>query len=532
MATVKISALPAATAPFALTDLAVVVKGGVTSKVNPHVFGDLGGTTATATISAGALNLSAVVAGTVRVTLNANVTSITLPSGLAGTRRDLVIEMTQDATGGRTVSGWPSVAIQGGSTTMPPVFSAASSVTVFHLTNVDNGGWRLVGMLGGTLTGALNGAVPVSLASAATVNIGAAAANTVNITGTTGITAFDSIAAGAARRLVFAGALTLTHNATSLILPTGANITTAAGDVAEFESLGGGNWKCVDYLRADGTAIALPGTVVLTSTDQSIGGVKTFTGAVLRMQSNTPGVWMDEADGSFGVYAVLDGGVLQIQRRASGFGAFQATIASINGAAPSSSFAIASDGAVSLSGVYGTTTANAANVNVASSGLLARSTSSTKYKTEIEQMEPQYAESALALEPIWYRSLCPGDRSDWSWWGFSAEQAAQVDPRLVHWRTHERVVEAIEKPAVDDNGNPITDADGVTVVEYKEVIRFVELQEPEPEGVAYERLVVHHTLLLKQHHDKIRQQQGRLDEQDQLIADLSRRLKALETPNG
>lgn len=95
-----------------------------------------------------------------------------------------------------------------------------------------------------------------TLASAATVNIGAASGNYIHITGTTTITAFDSITAGVERLLVFDGALTLTHNGTSLILPTGANITTAAGDVALFESEGSGNWRCVIYQRKDGTSLA------------------------------------------------------------------------------------------------------------------------------------------------------------------------------------------------------------------------------------------------------------------------------------
>jgi len=115
-------------------------------------------------------------------------------------------------------------------------------------------GYR-VPYIGGTLTQALNHAPSVSLASAATVAIGAAAANAITITGTTTITAFDSIADGAVRVLTFAGALTLTHNATSLILPGGANITTAAGDVAVMLSLGSGNWRCIAYQRADGTAV-------------------------------------------------------------------------------------------------------------------------------------------------------------------------------------------------------------------------------------------------------------------------------------
>lgn len=66
-----------------------------------------------------------------------------------------------------------------------------------------------------------------TVASAATVDITASGAFTVS--GTTTITAF-TVVAGSRRRLIFSGALTLTHNATSLILPGGANIVTAAGD--------------------------------------------------------------------------------------------------------------------------------------------------------------------------------------------------------------------------------------------------------------------------------------------------------------
>lgn len=106
-----------------------------------------------------------------------------------------------------------------------------------------------------TLNQAQNEAPPVTIASSGSVAIGAAASNTITVTGTNTITSFDTIAAGAWRRVVFSGVLTLTHNATSLILPSGANITTGAGDTGEFLSLGSGNWKCVSYTRANGSAL-------------------------------------------------------------------------------------------------------------------------------------------------------------------------------------------------------------------------------------------------------------------------------------
>lgn len=93
------------------------------------------------------------------------------------------------------------------------------------------------------------------VASATAANLGA---NTdgdyFHVTGTTGLAAsnFGTVAAGIERTIVFDGALLLTHNATSFILPGGANITTAAGDVAVFRSEGSGNWKCTHYQKAAG----------------------------------------------------------------------------------------------------------------------------------------------------------------------------------------------------------------------------------------------------------------------------------------
>jgi uncharacterized protein DUF2793/trimeric autotransporter adhesin len=112
---------------------------------------------------------------------------------------------------------------------------------------------------GGSLSSALNEAKGSDIASAGTTDIGAATGNMVHVTGTTTITGLGTIQAGTRRIVVFDGILTLTHNATSLILPTGANITTAAGDAATFISEGSGNWRCIDYQRKDGTALASSG---------------------------------------------------------------------------------------------------------------------------------------------------------------------------------------------------------------------------------------------------------------------------------
>lgn len=98
-----------------------------------------------------------------------------------------------------------------------------------------------------------------NIASAGTITIGEG--GFFHVTGTTTITDIDwSVAKdGRAAILVFDGALTLTHHATTLKLPTAANIVTVAGDVGVFVQDSSDNVICVFYQRADGTALAASG---------------------------------------------------------------------------------------------------------------------------------------------------------------------------------------------------------------------------------------------------------------------------------
>ncbi|HMM68293.1 MAG TPA: hypothetical protein PKC03_15260 [Dokdonella sp.] len=94
-----------------------------------------------------------------------------------------------------------------------------------------------------------------TVASGATVDLGAQSGRIVAITGTTTITSFGTADDGVLRYVRFSGALTLTHNATSLALPGAANITTASGDWLIAESLGAGNWRVRLYRTAGGMFI-------------------------------------------------------------------------------------------------------------------------------------------------------------------------------------------------------------------------------------------------------------------------------------
>lgn len=81
------------------------------------------------------------------------------------------------------------------------------------------------------------------------------------------------------------------------------------------------------------------------------------------------------------------------------------------------------------------TTASAANafLNSGSSpaNSILRSTSSRKYKTDIEDLTDWNA--IRRLRPITYRSLAEADDKDRQYVGFVAEEVAEVDPRLVHY---------------------------------------------------------------------------------------------------
>lgn len=134
--------------------------------------------------------------------------------------------------------------------------------------NLNAGNNKLTGLAAGSATGdslrweqLFSQGQPANLASATTTDIGAQNTVLLNITGTTTITSFGTNYNGP-RYLRFDGVLTLTHNSTTLILPGGANITTAAGDSAIVVPNGtpANGWRVVGYQRSDGS-ILLNGSV-------------------------------------------------------------------------------------------------------------------------------------------------------------------------------------------------------------------------------------------------------------------------------
>lgn len=144
----------------------------------------------------------------------------------------------------------------------------------------------------------LGGYGPVqAIASATTTDLGTITSHYASITGTTTITSFGVSGTTLAStdfpfyRVAFAGSLTLTYNATSMILPGAANIQTAAGDTADVVYGGGSNWAVIRYNRAASPpgAGALGGANALVITNNAAQSVTvTFNSAVLVNSSGYP----------------------------------------------------------------------------------------------------------------------------------------------------------------------------------------------------------------------------------------------------
>lgn len=241
-----------------------------------------------------------------------------------------------------------------------------------------------------------------TIASAGTTNLAAVNEEFVTITGTATITALGTVSAGMVKWLIFDGALTFTHNGTSLILPGAASITTAAGDCACMLSLGSGNWRCIEYMRASGQPI----TTAVSVTTVTASGAVSAGGGFPKMQvipASNPRIDFDTND-------VL--GYNQTTNLLS---------MTIGGA---TQFAFGTN-AATLQALAASITSNPANVFTDPSGTISRVTSLRQYKTDIVVLGPS-AKFDL-LRPIRYRSLCEADK-DRQFYGFIAEEVADLFP--------------------------------------------------------------------------------------------------------
>lgn len=132
-------------------------------------------------------------------------------------------------------------------------------------------------------------------------------------------------------------------------------------------------------------------------------------------------------------------------------------------------------------------------VVVTSAGVIGRTSSSIKYKKDVEDLYPTIATNAITnLRPVWYRNKTNlgDDKPTWSQIGLIAEEVHLVEPRLVKYKTVSVTQDSLGRPTETP------------------------LAVPEPEDVDYARLSV---LLLAE-----------VKRQKQVIDNLTSRVEALE----
>jgi hypothetical protein len=145
-------------------------------------------------------------------------------------------------------------------------------------------------------------------------------------------------------------------------------------------------------------------------------------------------------------------------------------------------------------------------VVVTSDGQLRRTSSSSKYKNSIEDLDHDVADRVLNLRPVWFKANETNidNPEEWSYVGLIAEEVAQVEPRLALFKKAEIVYDEFGNQKFNEDGTP----------------EMLEFESPEPEGVKYAELSVY---LL----DVVKREKARSNELEQRIEYLENRLANL-----
>lgn len=161
----------------------------------------------------------------------------------------------------------------------------------------------------------------LDVASAATCDVGAVNSMFVRITGTTTITSLGTNYNGP-RFIRFASALTLTYNASTLVLPGGLSILTSPGDSCIATPLPAGGWVINQYQEASGRGffgqcrLVKTGANLFLSTYQgnrlTINGINQVIPASLTLAptSLTP-------DTNYYIYAYMNAGTMTLEASAT-----------------------------------------------------------------------------------------------------------------------------------------------------------------------------------------------------------------------
>lgn len=156
----------------------------------------------------------------------------------------------------------------------------------------------------------------VQSSGAAATGADVVAASTTNISGSfdylrvTGNTTINAITLNAneSKWVRFTGTPLLKNNATSLILPGGADIQAAANDRALFRGLDGTNVLCQTYIKANGQAIVVPSSGIVSVKTQKIATSGTYTPSAGMVYCVAEAVGGGGGGGDFGTNVGAGGG--------------------------------------------------------------------------------------------------------------------------------------------------------------------------------------------------------------------------------
>jgi len=168
--------------------------------------------------------------------------------------------------------------------------------------------------------------------------------------------------------------------------------------------------------------------------------------------------------GDGGIKASINAYVYDVAGTGAGLDFYVST----NGTTLTKALRMTETGTLTSQATYDNTAAGS-TVIVTSAGLIRRTSSSLKYKKDVEDLDSLLVSNAVDnLRPVWYRTknAAGDDKETWSHIGLIAEEVHTVEPRLVRYRTVE-----VTKDENEKNVETLLDI-------------------PEPEDVDYGRLAV------------------------------------------
>ena len=175
----------------------------------------------------------------------------------------------------------------------------------------------------------------------------------------------------------------------------------------------------------------------------------------------------------------------------------------ITNAAASQTYALFTGSTVQLPGLATTASGANAYLDAGTNNSLYRSTSSIRYKTDVQDLDGKYLDRLLDLRPVRYRSAAGADDPSLSHFGLIAEEVAEIEPRLVNFTFADEDYEEVVVEAEGGEAEPRTERRLKEGAERKV-----------PDGVQYDRLTVLLLGLVKRQQDRLEAIEAKLAELD------------------